>query len=991
MGLAGWLQQIVLPTGGTMAKYCSAVCIFSPIAFIFICLIQFFIFRRVEAEVSAKFSLQAFYSISFSSGIVFGTIFFLSLTASFTSKENQRICSMSSCAVSFIAACSQFLAGFQVSPVSFHNNPYNVIIHVRWAEWMICVPLLIFILGHVTQVRPLYVFCGMLLQFFVILLGYIAELSPTMSMQLCFFVLSFSLWVFLMICIFTLSVTLSAHRFAMQQSRRTQAITLDQTMIKVLGCSAISLWLLYPALFILFITGILSSRMYLLSSPVADVFCKTIFIAILNAVHSEGEIKRIEAVLQELKTDNEIQGKFLRFVYHEIRNPFNSIMLGLNHLEEETILLPYRELIAMLRRSAAAMKRVIDDVVDLTQARDLQISSEPVSIEAVLDSAVETFGGLVSDKAIRVQKYVASTLPAKLLADSLKLKKIFEVLLSNAIKFSPVGSTVTVALQVLDITFGICTLCFSVKDKGSGISDNIAPLLFQPFAVVRPGDFSEDENRGSGLGLCFAKHLADLMNGTLTFKNNSEGRLVSRRSHGQDQGTTFSLTIALDICPPEENNGAPSWNYWTPRRLFPSSGSRGSVVSRTSAINLNRITNHNSMCSSTSQVVPQNLQLSLIPPAKHQASQSKCSSLCNSFGAKSTSRKSRSRFLSNVCSSEKGEIDASVSPENALSLSSMHKATLGSQNNSTNNQKHLPMFISNAKPDIPDSNFHSILANELNMESVGKMLDIEHSFQVRKDHKAIGDAPLPLEKVHSAERNFPPSLSLHTLRPSFAPATARESSRAKYELSVANQKLSEVPLYTAQARKSSRVTFEGSTSLDGQNDQRMLISRESRINDAKRHHLPFPLLKMRPLVDVSLHQFNPIEADEDCFVQEAPQVLIVDDVKSNQKLVHLILQKAGYVCDIASTGLEAVALARQHQYKLIIMDNVMPIMNGVEATKRILAFDKTVAIVGLTGNILQSDQQEFMNAGVKLIIEKPANKTRLLEVCKQFVPLPPQK
>jgi len=69
----------------------------------------------------------------------------------------------------------------------------------------------------------------------------------------------------------------------------------------------------------------------------------------------------------------------------------------------------------------------------------------------------------------------------------------------------------------------------------------------------------------------------------------------------------------------------------------------------------------------------------------------------------------------------------------------------------------------------------------------------------------------------------------------------------------------------------------------------------------------------------------------------------------------------------------------------------MPIMNGVEATRQILAFDKTVAIVGLTGNILQSDQQEFIKAGVKFIIEKPANKTCLLEVCKQFVPFPPTR
>jgi len=116
------------------------------------------------------------------------------------------------------------------------------------------------------------------------------------------------------------------------------------------------------------------------------------------------------------------------------------------------------------------------------------------------------------------------------------------------------------------------------------------------------------------------------------------------------------------------------------------------------------------------------------------------------------------------------------------------------------------------------------------------------------------------------------------------------------------------------------------------------------------------------------------------------EILIVDDVTSNLKLVNLILTKAGYVCDTASNGQEAVELASRHAYKLIIMDNVMPVMDGIEATRQISNFDKCVVIVGLTGNILQKDQEQFLQAGARLIIEKPANKARLLEVCHLFLP-----
>ena len=57
------------------------------------------------------------------------------------------------------------------------------------------------------------------------------------------------------------------------------------------------------------------------------------------------------------------------------------------------------------------------------------------------------------------------------------------------------------AFQDMDTSSGFCSLIFSVTDSGPGISEHMIPLIFQPFEEVRPGDFSDDDNRGSGLGL----------------------------------------------------------------------------------------------------------------------------------------------------------------------------------------------------------------------------------------------------------------------------------------------------------------------------------------------------------------------------------------------------------------------------------------------------------------------------------------------------------
>ena len=98
----------------------------------------------------------------------------------------------------------------------------------------------------------------------------------------------------------------------------------------------------------------------------------------------------------------------------------------------------------------------------------------------------------------------------------------------------------------------------------------------------------------------------------------------------------------------------------------------------------------------------------------------------------------------------------------------------------------------------------------------------------------------------------------------------------------------------------------------------------------------------------------------------------------------MILKSAGYCCELAYNGLEAVNAVRSKQFDMILMDNVMPVMNGVQATREILAFKPESIIVGITGNILQRDQDEFLQAGARFILAKPVERTQLLQTCARF-------
>jgi len=117
--------------------------------------------------------------------------------------------------------------------------------------------------------------------------------------------------------------------------------------------------------------------------------------------------------------------------------------------------------------------------------------------------------------------------------------------------------------------------------------------------------------------------------------------------------------------------------------------------------------------------------------------------------------------------------------------------------------------------------------------------------------------------------------------------------------------------------------------------------------------------------------------------------LIVEDNKANQMLLKLLLIDRGVMCDIAADGLIALEMCRTKKYDLILMDENMPNMNGMEATK-ILREDKsynaiTTPIVAVTANALQGDREVFLNSGMNDYLTKPIDNKELDRVLSEYL------
>jgi len=115
-------------------------------------------------------------------------------------------------------------------------------------------------------------------------------------------------------------------------------------------------------------------------------------------------------------------------------------------------------------------------------------------------------------------------------------------------------------------------------------------------------------------------------------------------------------------------------------------------------------------------------------------------------------------------------------------------------------------------------------------------------------------------------------------------------------------------------------------------------------------------------------------------------VLIVEDNKTNQMLLSMILDEYSITYDLADDGAEGVLKSKNNSYDLIFMDENMPIMNGIEATKIIREneTDVEVPIVAVTANALVGDREKFMKVGMNDYISKPYTEVDIIRVLKKY-------
>jgi signal transduction histidine kinase len=229
--------------------------------------------------------------------------------------------------------------------------------------------------------------------------------------------------------------------------------------------------------------------------------------AILNARTFERE----HELVQELRALDIYKSQLIATVSHELKNPLTSIVGHLEMLDQVPDLDPLAvSSVAAMDRASGRLSRVINDLLLLSRVDDptTPVVAVPVDLHAVLVDVLDVNAVSARNKELAI-RVVAPDGPVCALGDHDELDRICANLISNAVKYTPPGRTITVTLDRMGDR-----VMFACADEGIGISADDQTQLFSEF--FRSADPEAFAQPGTGLGLAIVQRIVHRHDGRIT-------------------------------------------------------------------------------------------------------------------------------------------------------------------------------------------------------------------------------------------------------------------------------------------------------------------------------------------------------------------------------------------------------------------------------------------------------------------------------------------
>jgi len=256
-------------------------------------------------------------------------------------------------------------------------------------------------------------------------------------------------------------------------------------------------------------------------------------LGVIAAVVGSNVIKKpyeeIEALKIKAEESSKSKSTFLATMSHEMRTPLNAV-IGLSELTlDGKISGEEKENIEKVYTAGMVLLGIINDILDISKIESGKFELNPVvyDLPSLINDTITLNTMRIEEKPIKFKLFIEETLPSELRGDDLRIKQIFNNIISNAIKYTKAG---TVEWHIAWEKSGDdIWLISSVKDSGIGIRKEDLEKLFQDYSQVDTKSHNKIE--GTGLGLSLTKRMVEMMGGNITVDS----------EYGK--GSTFTIRI----------------------------------------------------------------------------------------------------------------------------------------------------------------------------------------------------------------------------------------------------------------------------------------------------------------------------------------------------------------------------------------------------------------------------------------------------------------
>ena len=677
---------------------------------------------------------------------------------------------------------------------------------------------------------------------------------------------------------------------------------------------------------------------------------------------------QLEERAEELGRASRYKSEFLANMSHELRTPLNSSLILAKLLADNTRGNLDEEQVKFAQSIYSAgndLLNLINDILDISkvEAGKLELSPEEIVLGKLVDSLKNTFEPMAGQKRLHFEVNIEPGTPVMMVSDRQRVEQILKNLLSNAIKFTEAGK---VSLTVSQQPGGLVT--FAVQDSGIGIRPDQQQIIFDAFHQA-DGTTSRRYG-GTGLGLSISRDLSNLLGGSITVES-SEG-----------QGSCFTLRLPRRWGQAQESQGATASPPATPPAPPPGAAPARAAPEAVPAFPDDR---HKAPEARLALVIEDDVPFAQILYDLAHELQYNC---LVAHGAEDGIALA-GQFLPAAILLDMGLPDGS-----GLSVLQRLK-----DNPRT---RHIPVHVVSG---------HDHRESALQMGAIGYALKPATREQLKAVFRKIEDKlTQKVKRVLLVEDDALQRASVTRLiGDADVEITAVETGKEAlallattiFDCMIIDLKLPDIQGYELLQRMSAGeitsfppvIVYTG-RSLTRQEEADLLKYSRSIILKGARS--PERLLDE---VTLFLHKVeSELSADRQTMLKaarsrdrvfEGRRVLLVDDDARNIFALTSALEQKGLLVEIGRNGFEAISkLDEVPDIDLVLMDIMMPGMDGLEATRRIRKDPRfeNLPIIAVTAKAMKDDQEQCLKAGTNDYLAKPIDLDRLFALLRVWMP-----